>query len=401
MIMKRSINTVFGMWLATLASGVFADSSEDARAGQALLDSLRLELLNQSIDSGLSIKSTGFIDASGRLVESTYFETDTQIRGFANARLLQQSRQTGPGVSALLTNAGSPDGQTCVSSRNPYQKEVGISIRRSGWDSRIENSLAEEVSRTVGSFLSDEIEVSPHWFATRAPQDNASVSSTRYFALLNNANRDVRSARYLIDVQIAFDRERTLATQGLRNLRSAGGRLLTDLSRSKLVADAVTANRNESFAIQVSLTLRDTLTGSEFLQQRVRLSVPTSARSLMPRRLSGRALNKLTRELSEFATRLNTTGTCLLEHTAISAQANLITPEAHRVQLDKGRAAGIELGDRFILSTTPFRRTGSGMDPEVIDSLAIGQVTAVNQHNASVDIIAGQTHRPFITAVPF
>ncbi|MEL0294504.1 MAG: hypothetical protein VXA66_12645, partial [Alphaproteobacteria bacterium] len=214
MIIKRSLNTVLGMWLATLASGVFADSPEDARAGQALLDSLKLELLNQSIDSGLSIKSTGFIDASGRLVESTYFETDTQIRGFANARLLQQSRQTVSGVSALLASADSPDAQTCVTSRNPYQKEVGISIRRYGWDSRIENSLAEEVYRTIGSFLSDEIEASPHWFATRTPQDNSTVSSTRYFALLNNANRDVRSARYLIDVQIAFDRERTLATEG-------------------------------------------------------------------------------------------------------------------------------------------------------------------------------------------
>ena len=46
---------------------------------ELLLDEIKYSLLSQAIDAGLSISSAGFIDSTGKLIESTYFRMDSSI----------------------------------------------------------------------------------------------------------------------------------------------------------------------------------------------------------------------------------------------------------------------------------------------------------------------------------
>jgi hypothetical protein len=112
-------------------------------------------------------------------------------------------------------------------------------------------------------------------------------------------------------------------------------------------------------------------------------------------------LNKLGREIAHFNRLLEEVGQCIFGETPLLAQGNDISSEAKLVTLNKGSTAGVRAGDRFILSAKPFARDGSVPSPGDLDSIAIGEVTNVNLHNASLEIIAGQTEKPYVAAVPF
>lgn len=389
--------------IATIGGNASADSSTSrpsSLSAEVLLDKIKLEIISQSVDSGLSISSSGFIDSNGTLTESTYYETGTQVSGIAMPRLLQQGREIDSGIDTFVRSI-SRGAHVCANSRPRYRKEVGIVVENIGWDSNITSGISKDLAQALRSSLNESLGQSVSWYTTRAPQDTRSIASTSYFSALNNANRDAKNARFLIKVNIEFDRGRSGLTQGVRKLGSASAKVLTAASRSQLFAAAVRPKRSESFNIHVSLNLAESLTGVELIRHQLTLSVPATPHNLLSRRLSSRNLNKLGRELAHFNSLLEEVGQCIFDETPLLAQGNHISSEAKFVTLNKGSTAGVRAGDRFILSAKPFARDGSVPSPGVLDSIAIGEVTNVNLHNASLEIIAGQTEKPYVAAVPF
>ena len=69
---------------------------------ELLLDEIKYSLLSQSLEAGLSISSAGFIDSTGKLVESTYFRTDSSIDGLRNKRLVERRKNSTPAVERFL-----------------------------------------------------------------------------------------------------------------------------------------------------------------------------------------------------------------------------------------------------------------------------------------------------------
>lgn len=389
--------------IVTFGGNASADSSTSgpsSLSAEVLLEKIKLEIISQSVDSGLSISSSGFIDSNGTLTESTYYETGTQVSGIALPRLLLQGREFDAGVDTFVRSI-SRGAHVCTNSRPRYREEVGIVVENIGWDSNITSGISTDLAQALRSSLRESLGQSVSWYTTRAPQDTRSIESTSYFSVLNNANRDVKNARFLIKVSIEFDRGRSGLTQGVKKLGSAAANVLTVATRSQLLAAAARPKRSESFTIRVSLNLADSLTGAELIRHQLTLSVPATPHNLLSRRLSSSNLNKLGRELAHFNSLLEQVGHCIFDETPLLAQGNHISFEARLVTLNKGSTAGVRAGDRFILSAKPFARDGSVPSPDVLDSIAIGEVTNVNLHNASLEIIAGQTEKPYVAAVPF
>ena len=389
--------------IVTFGGNASADSSTSgpsSLSAEVLLEKIKLEIISQSVDSGLSISSSGFIDSNGTLTESTYYETGTQVSGIALPRLLLQGREFDAGVDTFVRSI-SRGAHVCTNSRPRYREEVGIVVENIGWDSNITSGISTDLAQALRSSLRESLGQSVSWYTTRSPQDTRSIESTSYFSVLNNANRDVKNARFLIKVSIEFDRGRSGLTQGVKKLGSAAANVLTVATRSQLLAAAARPKRSESFTIRVSLNLADSLTGAELIRHQLTLSVPATPHNLLSRRLSSSNLNKLGRELAHFNSLLEQVGHCIFDETPLLAQGNHISFEARLVTLNKGSTAGVRAGDRFILSAKPFARDGSVPSPDVLDSIAIGEVTNVNLHNASLEIIAGQTEKPYVAAVPF
>tara|TARA_B100000989_G_C19457332_1_gene434642 strand:+ start:324 stop:629 length:306 start_codon:yes stop_codon:yes gene_type:complete len=92
---------------------------------------------------------------------------------------------------------------------------------------------------------------------------------------------------------------------------------------------------------------------------------------------------------------------CNFEETPITIDKNYKAAGVTWVRINKGSAAGIRVDDRFILSSTRLNQRQLLLNPEVLQSIVIGEVKDVNYHNSVIEVIAGEASSPFISAIPF
>ena len=98
----------------------FGTASESVtNPDELLLDEIKYSLLSQSLEAGLSISSAGFIDSTGKLVESTYFRTDSSIDGLRNKRLVERRKNSTPAVERFLVSLAQGINECCKQS-NKY-----------------------------------------------------------------------------------------------------------------------------------------------------------------------------------------------------------------------------------------------------------------------------------------
>ena len=77
-------------------------SESGTNPNELLLDEIKYSLLSQSLEAGLSISSAGFIDSTGKLIESTYFRMDSSIDGLLNKSLIERRNSSTPAVQRFV-----------------------------------------------------------------------------------------------------------------------------------------------------------------------------------------------------------------------------------------------------------------------------------------------------------
>lgn len=215
----------------------FGTASESGtNPNELLLDEIKYSLLSQSLEAGLSISSAGFIDSTGKLIESTYFRADSSIDGLRNKRLLERRKNSTPAVERFLESL-SQGRNECSNQSNKYRREINVLFEGNNWGSSTDSTLKLEIEEIVSTALSNEIGRSPMWYSTRDLQDTELVDTTQYFAAVSPQNKDTRSSRYVIQVNMATDRGTPPVLQGLRTIRSAGTNFLLATTNSQLVSD--------------------------------------------------------------------------------------------------------------------------------------------------------------------
>ena len=377
----------------------FGTASEpSANANELLLDEVKYHLLSQSIDAGLSISSAGFIDSTGKLIESTYFRTDSSIDGFRNERLMERRKNSTPAVERFLTSIsqGTPE---CENKSNKYRKEINVFFKENSWGSGTDSTLKLEIDETVRTAITNDIRHSSTWYLTRDPQDMEIVDSTRYYAAVSPANKDARAARYVIQVNVVADRGSSPAIQGLRSIRAAGTNLL--LATTNSFTSLTKRNTSSAFRVIVGVSLIDSLDGNELISQNIQFYTSPSRYNLMPRRLTVGNRDLLNQGVAQFLLKLETIGHCKFEESPISVDKNYENAGVAWVRINKGSVAGIRLDDRFILSPSHLNQRQLLLGPEVLQSIVIGEVKEVNYHNSVIEVIAGEANSPFTAAIPF
>ena len=391
------------LMLAAIGSYAGEESSvitQNPLSAEELLERIKFKILSQAVNSGLSISSSGFIDSEGRLTESTFYETGMQVSGIGIPELLLQGREFDAEADNFIRST-LRESHPCAMTQPRYSNEVGIYVENTGWHSSIASGLSDDLTQTVMSVLDESVEQSLNWYTSRAPQDTVSPASTQYFSILNRANKDVRNARYLIKARIEYVRGRSKITNGLNELRSASAKLLLAASKSQLISSALASKSSDSFDIRVTLTFFSRDSRAELITHLFTLTEPASSHDLYNRRLSNRNVEELNHRISHFVDQLDQPTDCEFGGPAFPIQSDHISLGTQTVKINRGSVAGVRMGDRFILSAKPLNPGETTLSPEVIDSIAIGEVSNTNFYSATLEIVAGQTHKPYLVAIPF
>lgn len=116
----------FSFALASLAFSAWASASSSAIDADTTLDNIKGALLDQAMDTGVSLRGLSYIDGSGRLREAQLFQSTAQVKGMQ--------------VAAYLEAAGVPTSQLTepvnLSQQCPWQKvshaqpSVSVSVTR-------------------------------------------------------------------------------------------------------------------------------------------------------------------------------------------------------------------------------------------------------------------------------
>ncbi len=367
---------------------------------ELLLDEIKYSLLSQSLDAGLSISSAGFIDSTGKLIESTYFRMDSSIDGLRNKRLIERRNNSTPAVERFVESFSQGQNE-CDNQSNKYRREINVLFEGNNWGSTTDSTLQLEIKDIVITVLSNEIDRSPMWYSTRDPQDTESVDTTQYFAAVSPQNKDTRSSRYVIQVNMATDRGNPPVLEGLRTIRSAGAKFLLATTNSQLVGPLIRKDSSSPFKVILDISFIDSLNGTELASYDMQFYTSSSTHNLMPRRLTSANREVLNQGLDQFLEILEKARDCDFEETPVTIDKNYEAAGVTWVRINKGSAAGIRLDDRFILSSTRLNHRQLLLNPEVLQSIVIGEVKDVNYHNSVIEVIAGEASSPFLSAIPF
>ena len=379
----------------------FGTASESGtNPNELLLDEIKYNLLNQSIEAGLSISSAGFIDSTGKLIESTYFRAESSIDGLMNKRLVERRKNSTPAVERFL-EPFSQGRNECSNQSSKYRREINVLFEENNWGSSTDSTLRLEIEDIVSTALSKEISRSPTWYSTRDPQDTELVDSTQYFSAVSPRNKDTRSSRYVIQVNVVTDRGNPPILRGLRTIRSAGTSFLLATTNSQLVSSLTRKDTSSPFKVTVGISFIDSLNGIELANYDIQFYTSPSTHNLMPRRLTSANKVVLNQGLDHFLEILGKAKDCDFEETPITIDKNYEAAGVTWVRINKESAAGIRRDDRFILSSTRLNNRQLLLNPEVLQSIVIGEVKEVNYHNSVIEVIAGEASSPFLAAIPF
>lgn len=293
----------------------FGTASESGtNPNELLLDEIKYSLLSQSLEAGLSISSAGFIDSTGKLIESTYFRADSSIDGLRNKRLLERRKNSTPAVERFLESLSQGKNE-CSNQSNKYRREINVLFEGNNWGSSTDSTLKLEIEEIVSTALSNEIGRSPMWYSTRDLQDTELVDTTQYFAAVSPQNKDTRSSRYVIQVNMATDRGTPPVLQGLRTIRSAGTNFLLATTNSQLVSSLIRKDTSSSFKVTVEISLIDSLNGIKLASYDIQFYTSSSTHNLMHRRLTSANREVLNQGLDQFLEILEKARDCNFEET--------------------------------------------------------------------------------------
>ncbi|MFN3163157.1 MAG: hypothetical protein ACE37N_06675 [Pseudohongiellaceae bacterium] len=351
------------------------------------LEQVRQTLLTQALDQGVSLVSHGYIDGSGRLVESVYFQTGTQARGVRMASYLDEMQEpvfSDPAVLPSVLRAG----QTC-SPRFASPVLINRVALPSVVPSSVVNQrqLAQDIQRAVMSNLQSGRRLSP---VQNNPLGETLSSYERFMtgivATQTALELDIE-LRYVEPSANTVHRLATVARNGFAAVRDAVAELATP------------AAYYPRLMIELRLTLVDTLENEQLVDfvryyrvagQHARLDQPPGLEDL-PQRLAA--------DIAEFAHHVESLQHCSLARLQLTEDS--LDAESVR-QLNRGSLHGVAVGMQLLMSGQDLNRVPDAMASGLLANLAIGEVIEVSPDSARVEIIAGNASAAALRfAVPF
>jgi len=380
-------------------SGLALASDEDTKGGsQELLEELKKELLNQTIESGLSLASSGYIDSTGKLFESTFYETTSRISAVRNLNF-RKKQSKNSNINRIIDLVSNEENK-CVKHHRIYKKRIGIQFNDK-ITGEFDGNVKEEIKKNLEKEISQKLLSSPQWYIASGVQNKFQTPSTKYFSVLNRRNENISENRYLIIVDLKDSNNILSIPASLKRIKSSSVGLMSSVSNSRFVNNLTADKFQKKRRAVVTMSAIDLDLGKTLISRIFSLSVEKSAYNLRSESLSVSNINKIREQAVFFASELTSFDACEFEDIKINSYSQISVNSNQKIRLGIGSREGVNEGDLFIMSPSTFTGYNSLLDPSILENLAIGEVIDVNSSNAEVKILSGNFLKTYRSAIPF
>ena len=387
--MKHSLLPLLFLVSSNLAYG----QSTQANPSLELLEKVRQTLLTQALDEGVSVRSHGYIDSSGRLVESAYFQTGTQARGVRIASYVDE--MTGPVVNdpSVLPAMLRPDRECSLQYANSIVvNPVGISGTLPA-GIRDRQALAQSIQSGLMSSLQD----AQYWVPIAVtPAAQQLTNYERFMTGIRSPRADFELDAQLnvVAAPVSLNSEDVLhmVRRGLLGLQKAAANLNLQDKTSKPV-------HYEPFMIILEVTVTDRSAGKQLLQMRRRYRIAGQPASLQHPPGLGEFPSRVLADLGEIGDLVDSLSDCSV--TGLHLSDDAFDSQRFR-HLDRGRVHGIKPGIQLLMSSQDLSNVPDVFASDWLAGLAIGEVVEVDEASARVRVVAGNVEPGLLQyAIPF
>jgi hypothetical protein len=352
---------------------------------EQLLETIRQVLVEAAVDDTVTVVSSAYIDASGRLIESSYFDTETVVRGVRVLDYLPQDTAVPDPAERLPASlAGLRDGVCALAPERHYAPTVMVSAQVALGQGRLNDAHGAALIAQTARAIDASVARSAAWVAVhedlRLTQANAYerlVSGLRAFGPTDYALRWT-----LTEAPSAALTPAQRLRQGLEIVSSSGRALLAANPLVPVDLAARTPQVVALFHIELVDLSRDQVLSS--LTHGVPLWSGTPA--LVARADDLAVLEAdLQRQIDDFLGAVQIDHQCSLRQFAL--QPSPQDPAHYALRL--GTQNGARPGDRFLLVEAPWSGPEDTLNGDLVATMAIAEIVALGPYESTLAIVAG------------
>jgi hypothetical protein len=340
---------------------------------ETILATLKQSLLDESLQQGVSMVTSGYVDSSGRLVESTYFSSSVDVNGVRVLEYLpeedrqQQATNIGtlpPALQALAYGS-------CLRPRPVMKRNAVVSINQ---DTRSLPTLQSLVERSIFSTFQNEWELSVD---TQRSLGNRYEDA--YLGRTRTQNTDFLFQIELIELAEARDMPGIKAKLNVlgQQVKIGFNRLLQANPMMEVAPVALA----DPVALELVFTLVDLVQTGNNKEKIFYLLLSRDGSSLVTDNDLRNFEDGLKSRLENWRKALLPEDSCVLQFAYVHA-----VEKPKTVALNMGSSNGLKAGDRFLLLGEDLIKDGL-LNADWSENMSIAKVVSLGVDRAQLEIL--------------
>jgi hypothetical protein len=378
-----------------------AQSAPDTGSAEQVLEALKHALVNAAIEETVQVHSSAYIDGSGQLIESSYFDTTARVRGVRVMEYLPVSEQPLAPTAILPPSLHDARSGVCaVRAPNSYRPTLLVTAALELGQGRVNSSMTPALVAQTRQLLDSQALLNANWLLIH---DDPSVAQMSAYDRLLTGKQPFEQADYELHwslAQVPAGQGEPVARRTLRQSTELATGAARYLIAQNPVAPASVPARSPAVTLHYRLDLIRRHAGEVVHSRQFSVTVPAADTTLRAGPAAEQhLLNALVPQLHGFVAELATEHACTLRQFALTPAADG-SPDELRIMLGQQNQA--RPGDRFLLLETPWEGGQQTLNTTLVASLSIGEIVAVDRFQARIKIIAGNgASHQLKYAVPF
>jgi hypothetical protein len=400
------------------------------------LDRVKEALLEAAMEKGISVVSNAYINGNGELIESSFYRSEATLRGI---RMPQYFLDEPYDAKLLFSDTALNRSLSCQElSPHKYRKAIAIDttsvLAGSGSDrefGKIIAALRSEITMSATAAIAE----SSNYYVIPISFERATASSG-YERALSPRSRSVdpENTNFVLKAQIVNLKSPTYSArgiydQGLVQAQRAGKFVANGFKKVMTTYPKKTSSTAPSLDFDLEITLQrvDSLKGvvEETVNKKlIKLRFDTKENKIKLREPLTERLTRLVSRIDMRDLTPNETSASARDLAFISASLrSVLGASVERIncdveelktyraggpdgggtlRLNQGLVAGINIGDRFILSESNFSTSLNPISSDQLEDLALAEVIRTSQFSSDIRILEGPDQDVVsLSAIPF
>lgn len=384
-------------------------ADREPQAPLSQLEIVKASLLDAALGGEVSVVSNAYLNNKGELIESTYFSSNTKVRGIRIANYFNDNRPKN-----LQIDINNLENNCLDIPLNKYKKNLSLRISDKTSNTSAGN-LINLFEADLYKYLDENIEnIELQNTFINVDRYNYTSNVNSYYQYLAPRNSD-KTSEYIFIINIEdIDKSENIPLKTIQSSYKTA-KTITRYAANELSLVSNLSRYTKSraiYSISANITLENSASSTvkeRLYEKKISFLYDPEKREI---RVERNILNQIGNQITNLVG-LNTQKTVISDYISqslLQEPLDLLECSSNEYQASRegnfytisiNSNAGIKIGDRFLLNTQRLNTQGASIDSESLNELAIAEITSTDSNSARLEIVEGTISRNNVFAIPF